>query len=383
MAIASVGALGNLTDSTSSSSATLTTTTNALSSSGDIGLFVFVTDNITTTDGATNDHTSVTGGTGVWTKLGEYTNGEGSAGAGVTTSLWQFQSTGTNATGTVFTFNLSGAVVDKAGQGHKFTVAAGNALQNGASVQSNATDASNGYGSAAHSGLSSLSRLYFRALGKEANTTANITVSTSFTRLLSMVRSRNNAAAVCAHGEFRINTSTGETSNPTLAVSGDTAAVFAALEEYTPSGSQNLTPSLFTNTNTFYSAMVTAGSVDLTPSLLTNTQTFYAATVNQGSQNLAPALFTNTGIFYGPTVTRGTVTLAPPLLTNTQAFFAATVSVSGAQILRPALFSNQNVFYGPIVSSGIWTSEPPTIATWNALTPDDTTWTPQTPPSWE
>ena len=236
MAIASVGALGNLTHSTSSSSATLTTTTNALSSSGDLGLFVFVTDNITTTDGATNDHTSVTGGIGTWTKLGEYTNGEGGAAAGVTTSLWLFQSTGANAIGTVFTFNLSSAVVDKAGQGWKVTVAAGNSLQNSAAVQSNATDAANGYGSAAHSGLSSLSRIYFRALGKEANTTTNITVSTSFTRLAAMVRSRNNVDSVCAHGEFRINTSTGETSNPTLAVTGDTAAVFAALEEYTPGG---------------------------------------------------------------------------------------------------------------------------------------------------
>ena len=236
MAIASVGTLGNAVDAVSASSFTWTTTTNALSTSGDLAILGITTDNLTTTDGATNDHTSVTGGTGTWTKLGEYTNGEGSAGAGVTQSLWLFQSTGTNAIGTVFTMNLSGSVVDKAAQGWKFTVAAGNSLQNGSAVQSNATDASNGYGSVAFSGLSSLSRLWIRGLGKEANTTTNITVSTSFTRFTSMVRSRNNAAAVCNHGEFRINTSTGETSNPTLAVSGDTAAVFAALEEYTPGG---------------------------------------------------------------------------------------------------------------------------------------------------
>lgn len=235
MAIASVGTLGNAVDAVSASSFTWTTTTNALSASGDLAILGITTDNLTTTDGATNDHTSVTGGTGTWTKLGEYTNGEGSAGAGVTQSFWLFQSTGTNAIGTVFTMNLSGSVVDKAAQGWKFTVAAGNSLQNGSAVQSNATDASNGYGSVAFSGLSSLPRLWVRVLGKEANTTTNITVSTSFTRFTSMVRSRNNAAAVCNHGEFRINTSTGETSDPTLAVSGDTAAVFAALEEYTPS----------------------------------------------------------------------------------------------------------------------------------------------------
>lgn len=235
MAIASVGALGNLTHSTSSSSATLTTTTNALSASGDLGLFGITTDNLTTTDGETSDHTLPTGGNGVWSKFGEYTNGEGAAASGLVTSLWLFRSTGANAIGTVFTFNFVGNVVDKAGQGWKFTVAAGNSLQLSTAIMGNATDASNGYGSQAFSGLSSVSRLWVRVLGKEANTTTNITASTNFTRFAAMVRSRNNVDAVCNHGEFRINTSTGETSNPTLAVSGDTVAVFAALEEYTPS----------------------------------------------------------------------------------------------------------------------------------------------------
>lgn len=242
MAIAQVGGIGNGVSAVSSSSFTLTTATNALSANTDNAVLIVSTDNITTTDGVTNDHTSVTGGNGVWTKHGEYTNGEGAAASGITVSLWSFQSTGANAVGTVFTINLSGSVVDKAAQGHKFTVAAGNALQNGATAIGDATDASNGYGSAAHSGLSSLSRLWIRALGKEANTSTNITPSASFSRFTSMIRSRNNVDAVTIHGEWRINTSTGETSNPTLAVSGDTAAVFAALEEYTPVGGSTAVP---------------------------------------------------------------------------------------------------------------------------------------------
>jgi len=348
MAIASVGTIGNGVSSTSSSSFTLTTTTNALSTSGDLAILSVATDNITTTDGATNDHTSVTGGTGTWTKLGEYTNGEGAAAAGVTTSLWLFQSTGTNAIGTVFTINLSGAVVDKASTGFKYTVGAGNSLQPSATEVGIATDASNGYGSASFSGLSSLSRLYVRALGKEANTTTNITASTSFTRFGAQVRSRNNAAAIACTGEFRINTSTGETSNPTLAVSGDTAAVFAALEEYTPSGAQTLTPSLFTNTNTFYGPTVSAGSVDLAPSLFTNTNTFFAATISQGT-TLSPSLYTNTQTFYAPAITVGGVSLAPGLFTNTNSFFAPAVS-RGAVTLTPALFTNGQTFFAPALS---------------------------------
>lgn len=236
MAIASVGTLGNGVCIASATSFTLTTITNAVSSSGDLALMIVATDNITTTDGVTNDHTSVTGGTGTWTKLGEYTNGNGSAAAGCTVSLWCFQSTGTNAIGTVFTINIASAIVDASAQAWKFTVAAGNSLQNGSAVQNNATDASANYGSVSFSGLSSLSRLWLRALAKEANVSSNLTQSAGFSRFGSVFRSRNNALAMTSAGEFLISTSTGETSNPTLATTGDTAGIFFALEEYTPGG---------------------------------------------------------------------------------------------------------------------------------------------------
>lgn len=94
--------------------------------------------------------------------------------------------------------------------------------------------ASNGFGSSAFSGLSSASRLYLRVAGKAANSTTTITASTNFTSWALALRSRNNAAASIARAEERINTSTGETSNPTLAVSGNTAGLFFALKEFTP-----------------------------------------------------------------------------------------------------------------------------------------------------
>lgn len=233
MAIVSGGTLGTGVSSTSSTTFTLTTATNTLAT-GNFGVLVVTSDNTTTTDGNTNDHTAVSGGTGTWSKVGEYTNGNAAAEAGVTTSLWLFRATGAVATGTVITITLGTARVDKVASFWKFTVAANKILQKDAEPATNpignGVDASNGFGSVSFSLLSSKERLYFRGLGKEANTTTAITVSSNFTAITGN-RSRNNASAITLRGEFRINTSTGETSNPTLAVSGDTAGLFAAFIE--------------------------------------------------------------------------------------------------------------------------------------------------------
>jgi hypothetical protein len=233
MAIASGGTLGVTGHSTSASSVTHTTTTSSLAANDEATLRV-VTDNIATADGASNTHTSVTGGTGQWLKIGEYTNSPGGvAGDGVTVSLWKFKATGTNGTGTVFTINFSANVGDKAITAWKWTVASGNILKLTTGTTNPITSevtAANGFGSSAFSALASLARLWLRACGKEANSTTDITVSTSFTTMAG-TRSRNNASAVIDRGEYRLNTSTGETSNPTLAVSGDTAGLFAAFDE--------------------------------------------------------------------------------------------------------------------------------------------------------
>lgn len=236
MAIASVGTLGTGANSTSNSSYTFNTATNSLAS-GDFGILVNVTDNTSTVDGDNNEHTSVSGGTGTWTKLGEYTNANGAAAAGVTTSVWLFQASGTVSTGTTITLNYSANRTDKTASFWKFTKASGTVIvldtAPGTNPITSQVDASNGFGSSAFSGLPSAARLYFRGLGKEANSTTQITVSSSFTAI-TLQRSRNSASAVLVRGEFRINTSTGVTSNPTLAVSGDTAGLFFSLVETTP-----------------------------------------------------------------------------------------------------------------------------------------------------
>lgn len=122
---------------------------------------------------------------------------------------------------------------------------------------------------------------------------------------------------------------------------------------------QTLTPSLLTNSPTFYAPTVTRGAVTLSPSLLTNSPTFYGPTINPGSVTLTPGLFTNSPEFYAPTVTQasGTQTLTPSLFTNTPVFYAATVS-PGAVSLSPGLLTNTPVFYGPTVAPGSVTLSP-------------------------
>jgi hypothetical protein len=68
---------------------------------------------------------------------------------------------------------------------------------------------------------------------------------------------------------------------------------------------QNLSPNLFTNTNTFYTATISVGAVNLSPALFTNTNAFYSATITAGAVNLSPALFDNVNVFYSATISGG------------------------------------------------------------------------------
>lgn len=121
-------------------------------------------------------------------------------------------------------------------------------------------------------------------------------------------------------------------------------------------GDQTLTPSLFTNSQTFYAPTVSPGSVTLTPSLFTNSQTFPAPTV-VSTYPLTPALFTNSQTFFAPTVAPGPVTLTPALFTNAQSFFGPMVS-PGTVTLTPDLFTNSQTFFAPSVTTGSVTLTP-------------------------
>ncbi len=109
--------------------------------------------------------------------------------------------------------------------------------------------------------------------------------------------------------------------------------------------SYTLAPALLTNSQTFHAPTITT-TVGLAPGLLTNSQTFFAPTVTQGIV-LTPGLLTNGQTFYAPTITTGGVTLSPSLLTNAQTFYAPTITIIND--LRPSLLTNNQTFFAPTV----------------------------------
>ncbi len=134
----------------------------------------------------------------------------------------------------------------------------------------------------------------------------------------------------------------------------------------TGGGAQTLTPSLYTNNQTFYSPTVTPGAVTLSPSLYTNQQTFYGPTVVLGPapQTLTPSLYTNTQTFYSPTVIPEQF-IEPGLYTNQQVFYGPTVTQVSPQTIYPGLFVNENQFFpftvqgagGGATAKGGWATE--------------------------
>ena len=120
---------------------------------------------------------------------------------------------------------------------------------------------------------------------------------------------------------------------------------------------QFLTPALYTNGQTFFSPDVTqtGGGANLDPDLYTNAQTFFAPTVS-ATYALAPALYSNTQTFFAATVTT-TRTLTPNLYTNGQTFFTATLTQGGV-VVQPGLYTNVQSFFAPSVAAGVVTLAP-------------------------
>lgn len=126
-------------------------------------------------------------------------------------------------------------------------------------------------------------------------------------------------------------------------------------------GAVALTPSLFTDSDTFPAATVGRGAVGLTPGLYADGDSFYAATVAPGAAPLAPGLFADGDTFYSATVSRGAVALTPSLFADADTFPSATVA-PGAIGLTPALFVDGDTFFSPAVGSGSATLAPSLFA---------------------
>jgi hypothetical protein len=236
MAITAVGSLGTNGLATSNTTITLTNATNALLA-GDWIVMSVSSNNTSTTDADNSEVTGVTDTKGnPWQKLGEWTNSEGVAGSGITTSLWMTQvSVDIVVSDMTITTTFTSARANKACSAYIFrsSTFSGPTMLLGP-ITPDATDASNNFGSKSQDiFVPTTEVLYFRGLGKQANTTTQLTPTTSWTAITN-ARSSNVAAARCAYGEFIIvNSDSLVTSDPTLAVSGNTAGVFVGIAEGT------------------------------------------------------------------------------------------------------------------------------------------------------
>lgn len=132
---------------------------------------------------------------------------------------------------TVITVTFNTAIFDRCVGSAEFSVAGGTTADQSAAAVENETVGANGFGSVSTSGLANVEHLHIRAMAKRGNTTTDITPTTNFTSWGLTIRSRNSASSIIVRVEHRINTSTGETSNPTLANVGDTANIFVAYHE--------------------------------------------------------------------------------------------------------------------------------------------------------
>ncbi len=119
-------------------------------------------------------------------------------------------------------------------------------------------------------------------------------------------------------------------------------------------GSQTLSPDLYANNNSFYSPTVTQfGFTTYATTLLVGRTRPLRRSVSVSTplstigQGLSPSLYTNINTFYTPTILEGN-TLFPSHYTNNNTFYTPTIT-QGPATLHPSLYVNVNILPGPSV----------------------------------
>src|SRR6478609_7941877 len=294
MAFASVGT-GGTTANTANNQATSshTVATNNLTA-GRLGVLIISVDNSATADGDQTAVTSMTDSAGnTWTKAVEYQAGGGANQGGAVCSIWYCLATNTlNAGGTIswsFTANTSRRD-ESCSTLWIYTVGAGVTVS---------VEATNGVATTAadapslNATTSNIACLRVRGCGCELNNATQMTATDGTWTLFTNTRSANVATAVAVYGEWKISTGTGDASNPTLPATCDHGSAYVAFREN--AGTQTLTPSLYSDADTFFAPTVTPGAVALTPSLYSDADTFFAPTA-LSTYPLTPSLFTNNNV---------------------------------------------------------------------------------------
>lgn len=121
MAFASVGTLGS--NNNKASGTTLVITTSNTLEVGNLGVVFIAADNVDTSSGPTSLVSSVVDSAGnTWTKITEYTNGQGSAGAGIMGAAWYTKATIQLASGGTITITFASAITAKAASAWEYSM---------------------------------------------------------------------------------------------------------------------------------------------------------------------------------------------------------------------------------------------------------------------
>lgn len=238
MSFASIGSFGTANSITSDTTLALTPTVTL--EVGNLALLVISADNVAvgTSPVAEFGHklanvASVTDtGSNVWYKLGEITGNQAAAGGQAVCLYYSIITTQLTTSSTV-TVTFGAAIASKAASGWEFTVG-GSALAV-ERIRFRAVAAADPP-SMTLDDLPSREYLFFRARASETDSTA-WTATTDFTGITNATADAGAAGVgSTANGEFRIITSTSQTSDPTKA-SSDGADIFIALWEGSQSDS--------------------------------------------------------------------------------------------------------------------------------------------------
>ena len=231
---AAIAVIGDTTANTcvdTASGTTLVCTTNATVEAGNVHIVVSASNNAGTTDADHSEITSVVdSASNTYSKLCEFTNGQGGAAAGATVSIWQSRLTAQLTSGGTFTVNYANTITSRAANGYEFTVGA--ALSQASTCQTAAADGTTDPGSLAFSGLTSVETLWFRGIAQEQDGGGFLTQTVGYGENLQVLADGGSTAtSMQLRGELLISTDTAETSAPTLPFGGDSVSVFVALRE--------------------------------------------------------------------------------------------------------------------------------------------------------
>ncbi len=191
-------------------------------------------DNVQTTDGNSTDYTSVQdSASNTWTKLREFTNGQGAAAGGATVCLF-YSKLATQLTSGTSTITLNHSSLTARGIVVKeFQITSGNVVSIVGTPQDLANDAADP-GSMTVGSLTNSEHLFLRATALERATGGTWRATTNFTSSTCNGSNAGGAASnMDACGEFRILTGTTATSDPT-GTAVDCASVFLAVDEAAP-----------------------------------------------------------------------------------------------------------------------------------------------------